>query len=71
MLKETSSLSSLIYYNNFIISAFEYAEANDMPKGVMQRMTRNSFSSREITLHAHIYATVNDFFLYLYDCLFQ
>lgn len=32
-----------------------------MPKGVMQRMTHNSFSSSEITLYAPIYATVNGF----------
>lgn len=33
-----------------------------MPKGVMQKMIHNSFSSNEIILYAYTHATMKDFF---------
>lgn len=33
-----------------------------MPKGMMWRVTHDSFSSREIILYAHTYATMGEFF---------
>lgn len=59
-----------MYCNKCIIFAFEYSEASDMSKRVMQRMTHNSFSSREIILYAHT-NTTEWIFLYLCDYLFQ
>lgn len=60
--------SLLIYFNKYIVSDFEYSKANDMPKGVIQRMTHNSFQG-DYPVCTHI--SHHKFFCTFVYCFFQ